>query len=158
MGLGQYLAHADRRADAEQLVIRGPRSTDQAYIASTWVRSMTSAGHRKLGARGGHVARHIDSIFDRDDTRALIRHVAGDPDRIIGWLVRAEGAAVPLVHYVYVRKDYRGKGHATELLLAAGCRKDLALVYTCDGPDSRHLVTAYPAATHLPLTQFLSPS
>jgi GNAT superfamily N-acetyltransferase len=139
-------------------MIRGPRSSDQAFIASTWVRSMSGVGGRKLGRDGGLVAKRIDDVFDRGDTRALVRHAAGDQDRIMGWVVYVDGPGVPVIHYTYVRKEHRGKGVAAELLTAAACRRDKALVYTCEGPDTRKLITAYPLATHLPLAEFLNPS
>lgn len=139
-------------------MIRGPRSSDQAYLASTWVRSMTGVAHRKLGPNGGALGRQIDSVFDRADTRALIRHAPGDMDRIYGWIVHVEGPGVPVIHYCYVRKEYRGKGIATQLLTAIGVKPDVACVYTCSGPDARKLLTVYPLATLLPLVEFLSPS
>lgn len=137
-------------------LIRGPRKADQNYIAATWVRSMSGVASRSLGSRGGAIARDIDTLLDRADTRALVRHAAGDMDRILGWLVHCEGPGVPLVHYLYVRDKERGKGVATALLHSIGASKSTALVYTNRGPDSRVLTTAYPLAQFLALKEFLA--
>lgn len=138
-------------------MIRGPRKTDQGYVASTWVRSMSGCANRPLGEKGGALGRLVDQVLERDDTRALIRHAAGDQDRILGYVVHCEGPGVPTVHYVYVRDSYREQGIATELLTAIGAQKTKALVFTCRGPSTRRLVTAYPASTFMPLEQFLKP-
>jgi GNAT superfamily N-acetyltransferase len=139
-------------------MIRGPRSSDQAFIASTWVRSMSGVGGRKLGRDGGLVAKRIDDVFDRGDTRALVRHAAGDQDRIMGWVVYVDGPGVPVAHYLYVRKEHRGKGIGAELLTAVGIRREATFVYTCLGPSTRQIVTAYPLGVHMPLKEFLCPS
>lgn len=139
-------------------LVRGPRKTDQGYVASTWVRSMSGCANRPLGEKGGAFGRLVDQVLERDDTRALIRHAAGDADRILGYCVHITGPGVPCIAYVYVRNEHRGKGIATELLTAAGCRKHESLVYLCRGPSTRQLVTAYPAATYLALEQFLKPT
>lgn len=139
-------------------MIRGPRKTDQGFVASTWVRSMSGCANRPLGVRGGNIGRLVDQVLERSDTRALIRHAAGDTDRILGWVAFVEGPGVPVIHYTYVRAEHRGKGIAEQLLTAAGCRRDKALVYTCRGPDTVKLLRAFPAATHLELAEFLKPT
>jgi GNAT superfamily N-acetyltransferase len=137
-------------------LIRGPRKADQNYIAATWVRSMSGVAGRAFGTRGGAVARDVDAVLDRDDTRALIRHAPGDMDRIMGWIVYVEGPAVPVTHYVYVRDKERGRGVAASLLYQSGVRRDVASIYTNRGPDTRFLLSAYPLAQYLSLKEFLA--
>ncbi len=138
-------------------MIRGPRKTDQGYVASTLVRSMSGCANRPLGEKGGALGRLVDQVLERDDARIMLRHAAGDQDRILGYVMHIAGPGVPCIVYAYVRAEHRGKGIATELLTAAGCKKTEPLVYMLKGPGARQLVTAYPAATYMPLEQFLKP-
>lgn len=143
--------------------VRGPRRTDQAYIGATWSRSLSGVAGRPLvdggGKPGRAVSNEVDAVMDRPDTRALIRHRAGDMDAILGWIVFVEGAGVPVIHYCYTRKDFRERGIATELLQAAGVTVRDSLIYTSRGAGepARKLITAYPIATYLPLADFLKP-
>jgi hypothetical protein len=136
-------------------MIRGPRQTDQSYLASTWVRSLSGVAGRRLGRRGGEIGLAVDAVFDRSDTRALIRHAAGDKDRILGYVVYCEGAGVPVVHYLYARLDDREKGIASELLSAVGVKRDGSVVCTSLGPDSQRLRGRYKGAVYMPLQEFL---
>jgi hypothetical protein len=137
--------------------VRAPRGSDQNYVAATWVRSLAGVANRRLGQRGGEIGRAVDSVFDRADTRALIRHAPGDVDRILGYVVYVEGAGVPVIHYCYCRQDYRGRGIVTELLSAAGVTKPGSVVCTSLGPDSQRLRGRYKGAVYLPLAEFLQP-
>jgi hypothetical protein len=132
--------------------IRGPRKTDQSFIASTWIRQLGARG-----ARGGDVGRLVDQVMDRTDTRALIRHAPGDQDSIRGWVVYAYGYGVPLVHFVYVRKDYREKGYAAALLDHVGILRTTSFVHTAANapPSASRLLRSYKGAALLPLTEFL---
>lgn len=137
-------------------LIRGPRKTDQGYIASTWVQQMRSA--RNMSPKRGVAVfgRQVDAVLDRPDTRALVRHRAGDPDAILGWVVYVEGPGVPMIHFAYVRREARGHGYGAELLQRVGVTPSIAFVYTCRGPSTSRLLTKYRAASHLPLQEFLA--
>jgi GNAT superfamily N-acetyltransferase len=137
-------------------LLRGPRRADQSFIAATWVKQMASHDRRQaVGPRYGKLGRAVDLVLDRSDTRALVRHRAGDPDGILGWVVYVEGAGVPLVHFAYVRKEHRGQGYGAELLRAVGIEPTTACVYTCIGPTTSRLLHRYRAANYLPLEDFL---
>lgn len=138
-------------------LIRQPRKTDQNYIAKTWLAQLADVDRDyTLGGRWGQAGTHVDAVLDRDDTRCLVRHKAGDIDAILAWVVYAEGPGVPLVHFVYTRKDHRKNGYATQLLLAIGVDREHACVYTTKGPSTRVMLDAYPYAVHLPLKEFLA--
>lgn len=137
--------------------IRGPRQSDQGYVASTWMRQLKLEDPESArGSRYGDVGRMVDAVFDRGDTRALIRHAPGDRDAIYGWVVFVEGPGVPLVHFCYIRREHRGRGYASQLLSAIGIRPTTAYVYTCRGPGTLRLLSKYKAGSHLPLKEFLS--
>lgn len=137
-------------------LIRGPRATDQSYLAATWVRSLSGIANRRLGHRGGEVGRAVDQVFDRSDTRALLRYAPGDRDRILGYVVYVEGAGVPVVHYLYTRRDYRARGIASELLRAIGVGHVGSVVCTSLGPDSERMRRRYQASAYMPLLEFLA--
>jgi hypothetical protein len=134
--------------------IRGPKPSDQGYIAATWLRQMQShSPDEARGDRWGKLGRAIDAVLDRDDTRALIR---GHGDYIAGWLVYAVGPSVPVVHFAYTRKEERGQGIAAALLAAIGVTRASTCLYTCVGPSTRTMVNVYRGATHLPLEEWLA--
>lgn len=149
-------------------MIRVARPTDQPYIASTWTRSLCST-HRVPGvsARGHAYQRHVgstmwnkvsgqvDAVMDRADSRAIVWCKPHDRDVICGWAVYAEGPGVPLVHYVYCRKDERGRGIGALLLRHIGVALDTAVVCTSLGPSSQAMRSKYKAAAHMPLEEFL---
>jgi len=136
-------------------MIRPPRPGDQNYVASTWVRSWSGVGRRHLGMRGRELANHIDVVLERDDTRCLVACSDTDDNAIMGWIVYVFGLKVPVVHYVYCKGVNRQRGIARALLERAGCKPQRALIYTCKGPMTEQLVTAYPGATYMPLEEFL---
>lgn len=135
--------------------LRSPRPADQAYLASTWCRQMANASPDEArGLRFGDVGRRVDAALDRGDTRALIRHAAGSPELILGWICYAEGPGVPVLHMVYVRKEHRGKGYGGELLASIGITRATAFVFTQRGP-AKWMASAYPGGTYLALEDFL---
>lgn len=143
-------------AVAHQTCIRGPRTKDQNYISKTWLAQVAEVDRDySKGERWGQAGKHVDAVLDRDDTRCLIRHAPGDMDGIYAWIVYADGPGVPLVHFVYTRKEHRRKGYAAALLASCGVTRDSQLVYTTRGPSTKVMLAAYPYAVHLPLKDFL---
>ena len=62
---------------------------------------------------------------------------------------------MPVVHYIYIRKDERQRGIAGALLRHIGVQHDAAVVCTSDGPSGMQLRKRYPCAVHVPLAEFL---
>ncbi len=143
-------------------MIRGPRRSDQGFIASTWVKSITRGTH--FNERHGtmrtpfDINEKVSMTLDRPDTRALLYVKPHDPDTILGWVLYVDGTKVPTVHFCYVRADHRG-GHRIvgELLHRIDVHPDLPVICTSEGPSSQMMRTMYPAATHTPLATFLKP-
>jgi len=155
-------------------MIRPTRPGDQAFIASTWTRSICSMnkvpGKTSLRFGHGHAAqRHVgsqlwtrtsadvDAVMDRSDSRGLVVCRAHDHDAIVAWMVFAEGAGAPLVHFLYCRASERGKQLGAELLHHIGVGRSTAVVCTSVGPSSESIRAMYPASVHLPLADFLKP-
>lgn len=139
-------------------MIRLPRPTDQSYIASTWRQSVSSMSH----FRQRHLCREqlndqIDRVMDRSDTRALVACLDSDTDYIVGWMCYVDGPRTPTVHYLYLRRDYRGDGIAARLLERIGVDRARGVVCTSHGPSSESMRGRYRASVHLPLEEFLRP-
>ncbi len=142
--------------------IREPVPTDQAYIAKGWLRSMEMARDRKgkkpsvFYDEWGPV---VDRILDRKDTRVLVAERAKDGEPYIaGWVVWTPTHGVPVLHYLYVRRDDRTQGVATSLLAHAGLHRGAMMIYTLFGPCHRWLVEKAPAAIHVTASKFLGGS
>lgn len=123
--------------------IRLPRGSDQAYVASTWVRSAEQPSVT------------VDRLLDDPRTRLLVAVAAAHDDTILGWLAYAPMKAARLVHYAYVRKDERRRGIARSLMLVAGLADERPLWFTCRGPDADALLAACPRAVHVPVEAYL---
>ena len=151
-------------------MIRPARATDQAFIASTWTRSIcsthkvpgvSSKGHayqRHIGsAMWNKVSQQVDAVMDRSDSKALVLCRPDDQNALLGYVVYAEVRGVPVVHYTYLRRDERERGLAADLLRAIGVHHGTAVVCTSLGPSSQMMRSRYKAASYMPLSEFLEP-
>lgn len=151
-------------------MIRPARPADQAFIASTWTRSICST-HKVAGvsSRGHAYQRHVgsamwtkvsaqvDAVMDRRDSKALVVCKQNDENALLGWVCYAEVRSVPVCHYLYLRRDERERGFAADLLRAIGVHHGTAVVCTSLGPSSQIMRSRYKAASFLPLEEFLAP-
>lgn len=149
-------------------MIRPARSTDQAFIASTWTRSLCST-HKVPGvsSRGHAYQRHVgsamwlkvsqqvDAVMDRRDSKALVICKPHDENALLGYVVYADVRGVPVAHYIYLRRDERERGFAADLLRAIGVHHGTAVVCTSLGPSSQMMRSRYKAASYMPLEEFL---
>lgn len=162
-------------------MIRPAVAGDQAYIASTWTRSICSM-HKVPGktssrfGKGHALQRHvgsqlwertsklIDEVMERADSRAIVVCHPVDRSRIVAWLAYVDGTPVPTIHYLYTRnadgagEGQRGRGFATEMLMHIGVTRHVPVVCTSQGPSSDEMRARYPLSQHLPLEQFLHPT
>ena len=131
-------------------MIRAPRPSDQAFVASSWVRSMS-----RTRAESPKIGRDVDLILERHDTRCLIDSERRDDNRIRGWICYADVPSMPTLHYCYVRQEFRREGIATQLLDEAGIKKDAVSIYTHHSRDANRMVTAFPQSVHVALPEWL---
>lgn len=139
-------------------MIRSPRKSDQGYIAATWARSMLSTHmhQRHMRSRTGQqIGEQINAVMDRTDSRALLCVKDSDHDYIVGWVLYVEGPAVPVVHYLYSRRDFRGVGVAAALLGELGVTRQSGVVCTSYGPSSLSMRSRYKSSVHVDLDEFL---
>lgn len=136
----------------ESFRIREPRSTDQGYIASTWLRSITHNTRRRT--RQAKVSGGIDRVLDHASTAVLVACRELEPDRIVGWVCWAKIPAARVVHYLYVRDSWRREGVAKELMRAAKLDDSRPLMYTHKGPAAHWAAPKY-QATHKPIQELI---
>ena len=100
-------------------LVRKGRPSDLSFVRDAWLESdKSSPAGRDAGRSYYREAKiKIAAILDRPNTELRIAHVPDDDDAILGWaVVGSENEAVPVVYYVYVRRDARQNGIAKSLL------------------------------------------
>jgi hypothetical protein len=150
-------------------LLRGGLAFDQSYVGSTWTRSMLipHVSERRDGMRTWpEISACIDLVLERPETRVLVAHPPHNRKVILGWLVYAAGGPARVVHYLYVRQTagYPGgwrhvRGHqlGAAMLAHIGVGELTPVVCTSVGPASRDMRARYPAASFLPLPEYLQP-
>ncbi len=137
--------------------LRIANSGDQSYVAATW----TKGAARALVRRGSSpavtaaTARLVDAFLELDTTRVIVACTDTDEARIMGWLAYRVGKPAVL-HYVYVRKEYRGKGLCRRLLAQIGASANAPLVATFSGPDTKFIKRVVPLLTSYDAKEFLA--
>lgn len=142
--------------EGPRLDIRGPGPGDQGYISKTWLAQMAEVDRDySRGAKWGQMGRHVDMVMSRHDTRALIVHPVGDLRTILAWIVYCDGPRVPLVHFLFTRREHRNKGHARKLLGRVGIEHGTSYVYTCRAQDTTKMLRAFPGGSFMAMYRFL---
>ena len=151
-------------------MIRQPRDSDQAFVASTWVRSMVSThAHkavphhqrrhgldRSMGAPiGRQVNAYVDRLMDLPGSRCLITAWDENDDVILGWIAFGVNQPCPTVHYLWVRQMERGKGIARAMLEVIGVEPGVPVICTSHGPSSDAMRSAYRGSRYVPIEEFL---
>ena len=93
--------------------IRPGAVTDRSFIFDSWRHSFWDAPAVRGMGRDQYFAdmgRRVEALLDR--TAVLVAHDPADPDIILAWAC----IEPPAVHYVFVRKDFRGLGLARALV------------------------------------------
>lgn len=117
---------------------RAAAAGDEGYVIATWLRSY-------LGMRGGRSRRELAA---RDSKEAIARKLlaagrvlvvdapvaAVNSTEIAGWVCYTPLSSTSVVHYVYVRSQYRRRGIARRLLEAAGVDLVAPIPFTLEGP------------------------
>lgn len=118
------------------IALRPYTAADRAYVCSTWVSSLRSdRWHTEdhPGEKDSYIGRLVDQLLDRADLDIIVACDAANPQRIEGWCAVSRirgGRSSSVLHFVYVRRDHRGAGHAGRMLERAGVRRGEPLVHT----------------------------
>lgn len=113
----------------ELVRLRPMEPDDIPFVASSWIRSYSERGRTAQGMEyaaqmDGH-GPIVDEILRRATTRATIACYPQQPKLILGWVVTEGTSRAAIVHYVYVKQNYRRNGFAKKLL---ECMRGLKLV------------------------------
>ena len=123
--------------------IRRAKPADGAFIVNSWLRSYNEhirPEERRAGYWQGH-KQVIAALLGR--SRVLVAHYAGellDVDRpgedvILGYAVAEQLPDRCVIHYVYVKKTYRGQGIARNLVTMLRDGADRVVVTHITTPD-----------------------
>lgn len=139
--------------------IRPATADDVAFILSAWLRSFRDAWPNcAMPPRVYYDHYHplATEILQRDTVRGMVACRPDQPSRLYGYVVGEHAGDIPVLHYIGVKRAYRGVGIATLLARAIGIVDD-AFVYTFSGPYAKQLTRRRPAATHVEIQEFLKP-
>lgn len=147
----QQKADPAPKADAGQdlFAIRPPKSEDLGFIFQTFIEGMYH-GNSWIPQ---HIAKEnfwrlyrgvLEGLFSLPGMGCWVLCLSDDPDTVIGYLVCSQG----VVHWVYVKKKFRGFGLARRLFGHAGFKKESPAMVS-------HMADA--AREHLPPTWEFKP-
>lgn len=101
-------------------LIREATDAETPLILQTWVRSydrLMPAREKTWGKSRADWIHHVASACLARDGASVVEY-EGVPDAVLGWVCGRSDAKNKTVHYVYVKKDARQMGLATQLLEA----------------------------------------
>lgn len=120
--------------------------SDRAFITDAWLK-----GWKKSPFAGVVPNNLFDQVFYeslrqlRDRGMTILILESTEVDSQIGFIAFEE-AAVPVLHWVYVKPILRGEGFFQQLLAAAGAPEGQSFLYTYRTPDCRK----FKNGTHCP--------
>lgn len=132
----------------EEVEIRPLKKEDHAFLFSSWLRSYKQSrfAHRiknDIYFMWHHIL--IERLLSRPSVSVHVAHMKGDADIIFGFLVSETMNQEPrILHYVYVKDDFRGFGLARELFNAAKLRAPVYFshwTYLADPIVEKHQAT-----------------
>ena len=115
---------------------------DVRFIRHSWVQSFRISHYAGMSPMENYYEtqhRWIQKLMDRDDVCVLVAFNTDHESQIYGFLCTEGGFTLPVVHYVYVKSDFRRlpqkddsfkKGIATMLLAPRGINQRSPFYYT----------------------------
>lgn len=109
-----------------EIEVRGAYPSDLEYLLKTWLRT-----HFRSSRFAEHIPKEIyypkhhamiERILLKSKTSILIAHPQGEPDILLGYLV-CENQIDPVVHFIFVKKQFRLLGIAKQMLKKASIDK-----------------------------------
>ena len=119
----------------DSIVIRPPRSTDQAYVTNSWVSCIVK--DRKYRPQLANVI--VDRLLDDPRTKLLIACEPQDSDKIVGWIAFASMPGTGVLEFVLVRHQWRNQGMAAHMMRAASLLGIPRIVHLFETADSRYI-------------------
>lgn len=100
-----------------QVSVRFAVETDLNFVRSAWLRSHRA--HCEWAPKGEYFALHhdvVEGLLVRGTTLLAVN--AADEDQILGFVCGESRHETPILHYVYVKRAFRGNGVAMVLVSA----------------------------------------
>lgn len=121
------------------------RETDENFVYDSWGNSYRDAciaawGPMDKAVYYKRLGRRIAALLIRGAELKLAVDPA-DPLLFLGWIC----AEPPLLHYVYVKRAYRGQGIALSLLAACGLASERTLLCTSWTPYADRIAAQRPS-------------
>jgi GNAT superfamily N-acetyltransferase len=105
--------------------------TDLPFVVRSWAESSHNGPVGRLHRKGVWHRQQAELATRLVATQlCLVAHHEDDREQLYGWLCFAEGSSDAVVHYVYVKRQFRRFGIARQLLRAAGWRPGMGIVAT----------------------------
>jgi len=148
---------AQEQAKIDALVSVSPMPAALEYVCrATWATNV-GAGIRGMGRE--NFKAWFGSVLDRTLERATLYAILDrqSPDYLYGWICfEWLSDDLPVIHYCYVKHDWRRNGLLSRLAMAAGVTRETDLVYTFKTPAGRHQIKAHRgAAEYIPIETYL---
>ena len=83
---------------------------DMRFIRHAWVENFRTSHHAGVIPMKIYFQLYHDiirEILERDATRVLVAFNSSHPSQIFAFLAHENGLSLPLIHYVYVKEDFR---------------------------------------------------
>jgi hypothetical protein len=146
------------------LAYRPAAEPDMVLVVDSWVESYRTAHAAGLIAMEDWrdiMRAQVRKVLARPGGECWVAHKPGDDGSgadLYGWLALERGHSIPLVHYVYVKQNYRrifgiGRG----LFRAAGIDPAAEFSYTCKTAVVSDLRDKIPRARWTPLVARFAP-
>jgi GNAT superfamily N-acetyltransferase len=118
--------------------VRGRHVDDTELLFSSWLKSnLANVAYKQMPPETYWYQHHriIESYMDDATTAWVIAHAPDDPRFIYGWICgqvarRPDESVSPVVHFVYVKQDFRRLGVASQLLKLMGVNQHVAAITT----------------------------
>lgn len=117
------------------VLVRPVIEADLGFILNSWLKSYRDSAWAKAMPAGVYYAHHevvakLLLLRASQAERAFVICDESDPEHLFGWIVANENAGGAVLHFVYVKSTYRGKGLARRLLSAAGITHDSKALFS----------------------------
>jgi ribosomal protein S18 acetylase RimI-like enzyme len=103
--------------------IRDYKSEDRDFVFSSWLRNYKHSSYFAKRIRNSVFffwhQKIADAIVSRPSARILVACAPGESDVILGYLVMEERPTEQVIHYVFVKPEFRKMGIGRKLWLKA---------------------------------------
>ena len=110
---------------------------DRRFVVYSWVKALKfeySGGLIQMEDWREVMTSQLAKILSRPGVEVWVAYCPTETDHVAdlyGWLAVEHGHRLPLVHFMFVKTNYRGEGFARGLCAAAGFDPERPLLHTC---------------------------